>query len=145
MVGLISRNVASSLTLRKTPLLLLYPATWFGAYLELASGQAWDSLEIVPAAASVFALGAMASMLGSRLSLEYSERLSALTTAVAPGRAAAGRDLGRQRDRGQAAGQIIRVHRAGSSPGKHVRWRCSCAVSFATISGFAWASWPSCR
>jgi hypothetical protein len=77
-----ARNVVSSLTLTKSPWLLLYPATWFASYLEIASGQA-GLLEIVPAAASIVALGALASGLSGRLSLDYSERLGALTTAVA--------------------------------------------------------------
>jgi hypothetical protein len=81
IAGQVSRNVATSLTMEKTPWLLLYPATWFTAYLELAAGER-GALEILPAAASVIALVLMASALNSRLSLEYSERLAALTTAV---------------------------------------------------------------
>lgn len=88
LAGLISRNVTASLTLEKTPWLLLYPATWFGSYLELASGT-WGSTEILRAAASIVVLLTMGSALGSRLSLEYSQQLSALTTVAVPPRAAA--------------------------------------------------------
>ena len=80
-------SVASSLTLTKSPWLLLYPATWFGSYLELAAGKT-GPLEILPAAASVAALAALAAGLGGRLSLEYSARLGALTTAARPPRRA---------------------------------------------------------
>lgn len=76
----VARSFATSFTLPKTPWLMLYPATWFGSYLELASGKT-GPLEIVPAAASLIALGIMASSLGGRLSLDYSERLGAMTTA----------------------------------------------------------------
>ena len=76
------RNFAVSFTLPKTAWLMLYPATWFGSYLELAAGKT-GPLEIVPAAASVIALGAMASSLGGRLSLDYSERLGEMTAATA--------------------------------------------------------------
>jgi hypothetical protein len=129
MAGLISRSVASSLTLPKTPWLLVYPATWFGAYLELASGKL-GPLEILPAAASVVALGAMASVLGSRLSLEYSERLSGLTTAVAPPRTAAA----------VKPSVFSRWFQAGEARAVALLVRSQ----FGTISGSAWASWPSC-
>jgi len=83
-----ARSMVSSLTLTKSPWLLLYPATWFGSYLEIAAGQA-GPLEIVPAAASIVALAALASGLGGKLSLDYSERLGALTTVAQPLRASA--------------------------------------------------------
>lgn len=83
-----ARSMVSSLTLAKSPWLLLYPATWFGSYLEIAAGQA-GLLEILPAAASIVALGALASGLGGKLSLDYSERLGELTAAVQPKRASA--------------------------------------------------------
>ena len=58
--------------------LLLYPGTWFGSYLALADGQ--QSVRLVALAlASVTALAVMASRLGGRLSLHYSESLGAMT------------------------------------------------------------------
>jgi ABC-2 type transport system permease protein len=80
-----ARSVMSALSLTKTPLLLLYPATWFASYLEIASGQT-GALELIPAAASLVLLAALAAALGGRLSLDYSERLGQLTTASAPQR-----------------------------------------------------------
>ena len=79
------RSFATSFTLPKTAWLMLYPATWFGSYLELAAGKT-GPLELLPAAASLVAMGAMASGLGSRLSLDYSERLGAMTAATARAR-----------------------------------------------------------
>jgi ABC-2 type transport system permease protein len=80
-----ARSVVSALSLTKTPLLLLYPATWFASYLEIASGQT-GPLELIPAAASIVLLAGLAAGLGGRLSLDYSERLGQLTTAAAPQR-----------------------------------------------------------
>jgi hypothetical protein len=71
------RDFAVSFTLPRTTWLTLYPPTWFGSYLELAAGKT-GPLELASAAASVIALGAMASSLGGRLSLDYSERLGAM-------------------------------------------------------------------
>jgi len=68
-------------TLPETPWLLLYPGTWFGSYLELASGD-MSARTVFPAIASVALMAFMASKLGGRLSLEYSERLGAMTTAA---------------------------------------------------------------
>src|SRR5262245_37811535 len=77
-----ARSVMSELSLAKTPLLLSYPATWFASYLDIASGQA-GLMELIPAAASIVLLGALAAGLNGRLSLDYSERLGQLTTAAA--------------------------------------------------------------
>jgi hypothetical protein len=90
VAGAVSRSAVDGFTLPKTVWLLLFPGTWFGAYLELASGK-WGPTEVLPAAASVVAMGAMVSMLGRRLSLDYSERLAALTVATRPKRAAGSR------------------------------------------------------
>lgn len=79
----VARSVTTTLSLAKTPLVLLFPATWFASYIELASGKV-GLLEIVPAVASIAALAAMAASMSGRLSLEYSERLGAMTTATAP-------------------------------------------------------------
>ena len=83
MTRTVARSVTTRFTLTKSPWLLLYPGTWFGSYLELASGKI-GPLEIAPALASVVALAAMATGLRGRLSLDYSERLGAMTTAAAP-------------------------------------------------------------
>ena len=76
-------RVTTTLSLAKTPLVLLFPATWFASYIELASGKV-GLLEIVSAVASIAVLAAMAASMGGRLSLEYSERLGAMTTATVP-------------------------------------------------------------
>jgi hypothetical protein len=86
LAGAVSRELIGSGELAKSVWLLLFPGTWFGAYLELASGKRGPE-EVLPAAASLVAMGAMFAALGSRLTLDYSERLAALTTAAARPRA----------------------------------------------------------
>jgi hypothetical protein len=68
--------------LPKSPWWLLASPTWFGAYLELAAGRI-GPLEIVPALTAAIAFVVLARQLGGRLSLEYAERLAAMTTASA--------------------------------------------------------------
>ena len=87
----VSKVVTPSFVLPKSPWLLLYPGTWFASYLDIAGGKL-GPLELVPAGASVVAMAAMASGLSGRLSLEYSERLGAISASSqrqAPAKAAA--------------------------------------------------------
>jgi hypothetical protein len=79
----IARTVFAQATLPKTIWLLLFPATWFASYLELASGKA-GPFEVAPAIASIAVLGLMAASVAGRLSLEYSGRLGELNAAPAP-------------------------------------------------------------
>ena len=69
--------------LRKSVLLLLVPPTWFASYLELAAGRT-SAFEVVPVLVSLAVFGVLISTLGGRLSLEYADRLAALTTVSAP-------------------------------------------------------------
>jgi len=85
--GVLTRARPGTWSLPASPLILLYPGTWFGSYLELASGRISASA-IACAAASVVAVALMASRLGGRLSLQYSQTLGAMTV-VARARAAA--------------------------------------------------------
>ena len=85
--GVLTRARPGTWSLPASPLILLYPGTWFGSYLELASGRTSASA-IACAAASVVAVALMASRLGGRLSLQYSQTLGAMTV-VARARAAA--------------------------------------------------------
>jgi hypothetical protein len=68
-----------SFTLSKSFWVLLFPGTWFASYLELAAGRTGPT-EWIPAAVSIAVLAAMATGLGGRLSLDYSERLGALAS-----------------------------------------------------------------
>jgi hypothetical protein len=77
---LLSRNGVASLTLPRTIWWLLFPATWFASYLEIAAGRT-GLMELLAAAASLLGLGALASGLGGRLSLDYSQHLGAMMTA----------------------------------------------------------------
>jgi hypothetical protein len=79
--GLLSRAVPASWTLPASPWVLIYPGTWFGSYLELASGRSSVGAAAC-AAASVIMLVLMGSRLSGRLSLQYSESLGAMTVAA---------------------------------------------------------------
>jgi hypothetical protein len=78
-------GVMAQFELPKSVGLLLLPSTWFASYLELAAGRT-TAFEIVPALASVALLAGLAAALTGRLSLEYADRLAALTTVSAPRR-----------------------------------------------------------
>lgn len=77
----------------KTPWVLLFPGTWYASYVELAAGRT-GPMEWIPAALTLVLAGVLAAGLGSRLSLDYSERLGALTAAARPRRAAAAATTG---------------------------------------------------
>ena len=79
--GLVSRTVVSSFRMPDTSWLFLYPGTWFGSYLEVAAGQA-STRAIMLAGLSVVLLVVTASQLGGRLSMDYSERLGAITASA---------------------------------------------------------------
>jgi hypothetical protein len=79
--GVLSRTAPGTWSLPTSPLILLYPGTWFGSYLELASGRT-SAGAIACAAASIVAVVVMGSQLGGRLSLQYSEALGAMTVAA---------------------------------------------------------------
>jgi len=79
--GVLSRTAPGTWALPASPAILLYPGTWFGSYLEIASGRTSVSA-IACAAASAVAVLFMASRLGGRLSLQYSETLGAMTVAA---------------------------------------------------------------
>jgi hypothetical protein len=102
-------GVIAQVELPKSPLVLMLPPTWFASYLELAAGRT-SAVEIVPALVSLVAFAALTTALGGRLSLEYADRLAALTTVSAP----AVRSRRRQpaffftRDEARAAALLIR-------------------------------------
>lgn len=74
------RAEAGHLTLlRKTLPVLLYPGSWYASWVDLAHGRA-GLTEIVPALFSLVFLVVVLRAAAGRLSLEFAERLSALTT-----------------------------------------------------------------
>ena len=79
--GVLSRTAPGTWSLPASRLILLYPGTWFGSYLELASGRT-SAGAIACSAASIVAVVLMGSQLGGRLSLQYSEALGAMTVAA---------------------------------------------------------------
>jgi ABC-2 type transport system permease protein len=64
-----------ALKVDKAAWMLLYPPTWFASYLDIAAGH-HSALEILPALASLAALGLLVRAAAGRLSLDYSELLS---------------------------------------------------------------------
>src|SRR5262245_35530418 len=72
-----SRAAISSWTMPETWWLMLYPGTWFGSYLDLASNGPSIRAGLL-ALASLMLLIVLSSRLGGRLSLAYSERLGAM-------------------------------------------------------------------
>jgi len=105
-------SALTSFTLQKTPAVMLFPPTWYASYLELADGRTGPA-EWIPAAVTVVALAAMATGLGGRLSLDYSERLGALASSSQGTRQAAARrqtQPGRwfRRGEGRAMALLIR-------------------------------------
>ncbi|HYN09087.1 MAG TPA: hypothetical protein VES67_17020 [Vicinamibacterales bacterium] len=102
-------GVVAQLELPKSPWLLLFPPAWFASYLELASGRA-SALEIIPVLASLVVIAALATALSGRLSLEYADRLAALTTVSAPAAPARARRPGFlfARDEARAVALLVR-------------------------------------
>ena len=79
--GVLSRTAPGTWSMPSSPLIFLYPGTWFGSYLELVSGRT-SAGAIACAAVSLVAVVLMGSQLGGRLSLQYSETLGAMTVAA---------------------------------------------------------------
>lgn len=82
----ISRSALATMSVPRTPWLLLYPGTWFAAWIEIAGGGA-GALEWGAALLSIAVLVGLALAMRGRLTLDYSERLAALGAAAAPVRA----------------------------------------------------------
>ena len=93
--GVLSRAAPMTWVMPDTPWMLLYPGAWFGTYLAVADGQT-SVRYLAPALASIAALALMASRLGGRLSLEYSESLGAMTVAARAKAARAAERRGRR-------------------------------------------------
>jgi len=89
MSRVVSASALQSLSLPKSPWLLLVPPAWFAAYLDVASGNAtW--FEFLIAGLSVIGLVALASGLSGRLSMDYSDRLAAIAASTQKVRVARG-------------------------------------------------------
>jgi ABC-2 type transport system permease protein len=89
MSRVVSASALQSLSLPKSPWLLLVPPAWFAAYLDVASGNAtW--FEFLIAGLSVIGLVALASGLSGRLSMDYSDRLAAIAASTQKVRATRG-------------------------------------------------------
>lgn len=75
----VTRDVLSGFTLERTAWLLLYPATWFASWLEVAAGSTLP-LDVAPVIASFVLVAWLATKLRGRLSLDYAERLAAIAS-----------------------------------------------------------------
>ena len=84
----LARVAAARGALSRSRWLLLAPPTWFGSYVEIARGHA-GGVHVVLALASIALLAGLASTLGGRLSLDYSQRIaeSMARSESRPGRA----------------------------------------------------------
>jgi len=110
MSRLAGSRVLASIALPKTGWILLYPATWFAALLEIAAGDT-GLHAVLPALVSAAALVALAAGLGGRLSLDYSDRLAGLassTQRVRPARAAASPGWWFRTDEARAVALLVR-------------------------------------
>ena len=88
--GMSEQLFTIDVTLPRTAWTFLYPGTWFGSYVSLASG-ARGRFELAAAAVSVGSLVALGAMMRGRLSAGYAARIVQLTTDAttpATGRAA---------------------------------------------------------
>jgi hypothetical protein len=82
------RHAMAGTSLPPTPLILLFPGTWFGALVALAVGDHRPVVE-VGAALAIASVSALIVALNGRLSLTYSARLAAVASAAAERHAAA--------------------------------------------------------
>jgi ABC-2 type transport system permease protein len=78
--SLISEQTVRALRLPDSPLVWLYPPTWFASYLALASGL-WGAQYIAGAMGSLVLIGALLGVIQGRLSMNYAEHLGAVRTA----------------------------------------------------------------
>ncbi|HEY8174693.1 MAG TPA: hypothetical protein VIF32_03290 [Gemmatimonadaceae bacterium] len=79
----LGKRALAGLSLSGSVWALLYPGTWFGSYVALASGQvSW--MTIVPGVLSMLLLVVLARAIGGKLSLGYAESLGRLTSVAAP-------------------------------------------------------------
>ncbi len=76
-------GVISQIALPKSAWMLLLPSAWFASYPEIAAGRA-STFDIALAGMSLMALVGVVLSLSGKLSLEYADRLAALTTAAPP-------------------------------------------------------------
>ena len=74
-LGSLATSLSRPGSTSSTPWLLLLPPAWFGAYLKLASREI-DSHLALAALASLALIALLAGALGSRLTLDYSQRLA---------------------------------------------------------------------
>lgn len=82
VMQIVRQTSFTALTMPRGLWLYFFPPAWYASYLEIAAGQA-DASVWVRAVLSVVFLGAMAWLLGSRLSAGYAERVAQLAVASA--------------------------------------------------------------
>jgi ABC-2 type transport system permease protein len=108
----ISKSALSAFRLTRTTWLMLYPATWFASYLEVADGSSL-LIDLIPVVASVGFVVFLASRLGGRLSFDYAERLGELAAATAPAPSrtrSAGTGFWFRRGESRAVAILVRGH-----------------------------------
>jgi ABC-2 type transport system permease protein len=106
----VGRSALTSFVLPRTKLLLLYPATWYEAYLDIAAGHLGASA-VLPALASIVLPGVLLAALGGRLSMDYADRISALassTQKTRPARASSRQGLWFRTGEARAVALLVR-------------------------------------
>ena len=79
-INYLTETAIASIRLPKTLPVLMTPPAWFASYVEIASGRIGPR-ELIPAAASLAGVAALAVFVRGRLSLDYAQRLGELTSA----------------------------------------------------------------
>jgi hypothetical protein len=87
---MLSKQMLTTMSLPKTTAVFLLPPTWFASYMELAAGR-WSLTEIIPVAVSLLAIAGLVSLVSGRLSLDYADRLGAISVSSSPVTATAAR------------------------------------------------------
>ena len=129
--GVLSRTAPGPGRCPASPLILLYPGTWFGSYLELAERPDERRARSRAPLRRSSPSSLMASRLGGRLSLQYSEALGAMTVAARARAARRRREAPRGgvlvHDRRSAGGRAARAQPVPPrSPVPHGRARACC-------------------
>jgi hypothetical protein len=109
--GLVDKSGLFAGTLNKTPWILLYPATWFASYLDLARGK-WGLAEMIPALLAIAVPCSLLAQAGGKLSLSYSQMLASLSAVSEASRPDSGRrsfaSVFFRKDEGRAVALLIR-------------------------------------
>jgi hypothetical protein len=121
--GVLSRTAPGTWSMPSSPLIFLYPGTWFGSYLELVSGRTKRCRDRVRCCVT-----------GGR----RADGLTAWRPAVAAVLGDAWRDDRRRAVPRRSAAESAHAERSGLRAAKRAPSRCSYGVSSVTITASEW-------